>query len=119
MQHAFFFLACFFPRTDPVASFAAFDNERAMEVVWIEYRDVPLRVFEIFEPSLASLIKLEHPALVKYLAGWADKKNRTFVFISEMVTGDLRNVLGKKVQMGPKGTLGRACVCLCLCLCRA
>lgn len=35
--------------------------------------------------------------LFRYHAGWVDRKNRAFVFISEMVTGDLRNVLGKKV----------------------
>lgn len=47
-------------------------------------------------------MKLDHPNLVKYYAGWADRKNRSFVFISEQVTQDLRNLLLKKVELAPK-----------------
>lgn len=94
--------------------YSAFDNEKCTEVNWIEYRDVPRSVFDKFQENLERLLKLDHPNLVKYYAGWADRKNRSFIFISEQVTGDLRNLLLKKVEMASKvyvrwiGQLARA-----------
>jgi hypothetical protein len=82
--------------------YSAFDNDRAMEVAWIEYGDVPTKLFDKFKDNLQSLLRLDHPNVIKYYAGWADRKKKQFVFISEVVTGDLRNLLGKRVQMGAK-----------------
>ncbi len=55
-----------------------------------------------FDESLGRLIALDHPNLVKYHAGWADRKNKALVLITEQVTGDLRNWLVKKIEMAPK-----------------
>jgi serine/threonine protein kinase len=97
--------------------FSAFDNEKCTEgifapffffffffqkVVWIEYRDVPRSVMEKFDDMVGSLIALDHPNLVKYHAGWVDRKNRTLVFITEQVTADLRNWFVKKIEMASK-----------------
>ena len=54
------------------------------------------------EELVGALIALDHPNLVKYHAGWADRKNRTLVFITEQVSGDLRNWLVKKIEMASK-----------------
>jgi hypothetical protein len=45
---------------------------------------------------------LDHPNLVKYYSGWADRKTKTLVLITEQITGDLRNWLVKKIEMAPK-----------------
>lgn len=82
--------------------YSAFDNQNAMEVAWIEYRDVPRSVMDRFEESLARLVALDHPHLVKYHTGWADRKAKTLILITEQVTGDLRNWLVKKIEMAPK-----------------
>ena len=82
--------------------YSAFDNEKCTEVAWIEYRDVPRSVMDRFEESLARLLALDHPNLVKYHCGWADRKSKMLVLITEQVTGDLRNWLVKKIEMAPK-----------------
>jgi hypothetical protein len=57
-------------------------------------------VMSKLEERTELLAELNHPNLIKYYKGWADVKNRRFIFITEISTsGSLQRFLRRKVHM--------------------
>jgi hypothetical protein len=59
-----------------------------------------IAVMSKLEERTELLAELNHPNLIKYYKGWADVKNRRFIFITEISTsGSLQRFLRRKVSM--------------------